>query len=155
MQEQEDSEGRFDHTAAALLGRFSERASRRSFLTRLGKLSLVVLGVSVMEALPADRRALAADCYGDWRLCGICGKTCDCCNSTGYITDCPDHSDVFNAWATCCPVPGSGTSYLIQYYDCCGSALNCCPKCSRNCPQDTWCNGEVYRCTKIVFGPEC
>lgn len=150
----------FDRATATALGRFSERISRRGLFTKLGKVALVALGVTVLEALPADRQvALAANC-GDWRLCGICGRTCDCCNGGQDLNVCPPGAAGYNYWAACCPVGGGYPDYYyIEYWDCCGTTSQCtdCTRCNNSCPRDTWCSSPntIYWCTQVAVGVSC
>lgn len=131
----------------------AEESSRRGFLSRLGRLILVMLGVAMVPLLPVDRVipiVEAADC-NDWHLCGIYGRPCDCCG--GSVTSCPN--GIFEGdswWTSCC------NHFTINYIDCCRKkgdpAPNCtCGFCYNNSQQPAWCPNDdplktfLYTCT--------
>lgn len=152
-----DWAGTLDERVAAAVTYFAQSSSRRGFLAKLGKVALITAGVTLLpELLPADRRvANAADC-GDWRLCGIYGRTCDCCNGGCGLDCCPSGSSWYGYWQSCCSGPFG--SYWVLYWDCCNCSANCssCTWCYGNVnSKGLWCNGGTYCCTAPVIGSEC
>lgn len=155
MDQENREESQFDHYSARFVTGFAQRTPRRGFLARCGKLALVALGVGTVELLPSDRivpKVAAANC-NDWYLCGIWGRTCDCC--AGDVFHCPNGTSQYNNWQSCCQ------SHTIYYSDCCFSTANCdsCTWCTNNpVEQPLWCgpggSGD-YRCTAIVIGDRC
>lgn len=133
----------------------SQATSRRSFLSRIFKLSLVAAGIGVgYQWLFGGlvREAEASHCGSSCIWCGLCGKRCDLCGTSGSTT-CP--SGTFrsaNAWGACC---GRCCGYRL-YYDCCTSSGAVCSAsfCYNNCPQPAWCS-YYYYCTISVFQSLC
>src|SRR5690606_3884010 len=96
-------------------------ASRRAFLTRIGRLVLAATGATLLAALPVDRRVAAVDacCGDDWRWCNLSGLPCARCGGTN--TSCPGSGCVTTGtpWTGCCLRPGAACANVIQYRDCC------------------------------------
>lgn len=148
----------------------ARRTSRRSFLTKLGKL---LVGVSVIPLLPVSRLSLtsvslaAENDPGDrqdceyWRYCAIDGFLCTCCGGT--ISSCPPGTTLSPiAWIGTCFNPGDGLNYIISYNDCCGQSSCGQCDCNRNdrdrpiympfqANDINWCTGSsadvLYNCT--------
>ena len=156
-------------------------ASRRSALTKLGKL---MVGAGVVPLLPVARATAqqatppTGDVSGDprdpgdrsscdyWRYCAIDGFLCACCG--GSPSQCPPGTEMAAlTWIGTCTNPGDGRKYVISYNDCCGltACFNC--GCNRNegdrpmvRPQSNndynWCVGSsstVYHCsTAVIIG---
>lgn len=61
-----------DNLMSQKLSKWASATPRRGFLARVGKLTLAVVGASLMQALPFDRRVAMAhpgtNCY-DWKWC--------------------------------------------------------------------------------------
>lgn len=151
MDDQEPKVHPFDRLVSNNLVQFAQRSSRRGFLAKLGKIGLGVLGVTTASLLPVDRtvrEAKASNC-SNWYLCGLYGKTCDCCAGDDF--HCPYGSAQFGYWSSCC------SSKTIYYWDCCNASATCnCTTCLNNpSPQPAWCNGGRYNCTGIVIGAAC
>lgn len=148
--------GKLDERVGRALGHFSQSTSRRGILARLSKLVLAVTGATlVLEVLPVDRTVAEAANCGDWRLCGIYGRTCDCCNGGNPLNYCPACSTWNNYWSSCCCQSWWNCS-TIYYWDCLNCCANCsgCTWCSNNSPQPLWGNGS-YCCTAVVVGSGC
>jgi len=102
---------------AAYLRGWSQTASRRGTLARVGKILLRLSGLTLVPLLPLDRRfeVDAADHFDDgddlaaagdgprrprrinkcyWQTCGMCGTYCSttCCGGTGGTSKCPSCS---------------------------------------------------------------
>lgn len=173
-----------DSSIADALSDFSQRVSRRRVIAKIGKWTLTVLGVGTdVEMLPVDRRALAqtssadiiedlqdATCTG-WKMCGMRGNRCNCCNGPqlGFAA-CPGCANEGSFWSACCckpgTLPGLGTKYNVDYYDCCKGSCSedkvaqcrACTWCANGCPQPVWgCGGDItrYVCTKVIVGSSC
>lgn len=146
-----------DNFIAKQVVNLSQGSSRRGFLARIGKLTLVALGVTTVEILPVDRTTPveAASACDDYRLCGIYGRICTCCNNGNPITVCPYGVTQYSYWEACC------SGRRIRYWDCCFGNANCssCQWCYRNpTPQPLWCGGagsSAYKCTAIVDAGAC
>ena len=117
-------------TASSARG-VARTASRRSFVTRLGKL---LTGAAVLPLLPVAR-ALAAEPVeelGDpqsceyWRYCALGGTLCSCCGGTS--SKCPPGTELSPvSWVGTCRNAADGRDYLISYNDCCGKSF--CQRC--------------------------
>lgn len=146
-----------DEQIARALTWHAEASSRRGLLAKLGKVALVLAGVAVVpQLLPVDRRVADAWDCGDWRLCGIWGRTCDCCNG-GCLNCCPDGSQFYSYWQSCCPNPFAGQNWML-YWDCCNGSVDCssCTWCYGNgSSKGIWCGGGTYNCTAVVTGDSC
>lgn len=149
----------FDAFVAGQLDRLGQTSSRRGFLARVGKATLGALGFSVVAAAPIlhlSQAAKAANCNNP-DLCGLWGRTCDCCNGGQGLYHCPGSATAAsNWWSRCCRDTGDNTRNLIRYVDCCGGSANCgsCTWCENNpIQQPAWCSG--YKCTKIVWVSSC
>ncbi len=151
-----------DHLVTEALSKWGQGASRRDFLTQLGKIMLALVGASLARALPADRRVALAfnppspfNCT-DWRWCGMVGYPCACCGGgNGY---CPGSGCSWGGttWTACCEDPTSGCPRLISYWDCCGSCSASCNCYCSNSVQQFWCSGgtdSIYRCTLAIASP--
>ncbi len=128
--------------------KLSERVSRRSMISRIGKWTMGVSGVALISTLPVTRSAFAqepevpapapgpeprvpvydgkdpAECEY-WRWCNMDGTSCAACNGGGVTTCAPGSKPGAEFWVGCCTNPDTGKTYLIAYYDCCGA-----PSCS-------------------------
>ncbi|QNG21165.1 amine dehydrogenase [Rhodococcus triatomae] len=126
--------------------RMSERVSRRSMISRIGRWTMGVSGVALISSLPVTRSAFAqetpapegggepqlldfdghdpAECEY-WRWCNMDGTSCAACNGGGVTTCAPGSKPGAEFWVGCCTDPDDGKTYLIAYYDCCGA-----PSCS-------------------------
>ncbi|MEV0361670.1 methylamine dehydrogenase light chain [Nocardia fusca] len=121
--------------------RLSERTSRRSMLSRIGRWTVGASGVAVIGALPVSRAQAApepapepqvpeydgsnpAEC-DYWRWCNMDGTSCAACEGGGLTTCAPGSKPGAEFWVGCCTNPADGKTYLIAYYDCCGA-----PSCS-------------------------
>ncbi|HYP24035.1 MAG TPA: methylamine dehydrogenase light chain [Actinomycetota bacterium] len=168
--------GSFDRFVSRGLADASQRLSRRGVLAKAGKVVLGVLGVSTgLAALPLDRAGADSDTEiiggcDDWKLCGLWGRLCNCCNGTAGIGTCPGCADLNpgHFWTSCCCKPSANTMYWIRYYDCCNgcpsSKVDECKTC-RTCwknpvEQPEWCyttgvgTGQ-YVCTTVVKMNSC
>ncbi len=149
--------------------RVAQSASRRSAITRLGKL---LLGSAVLlPVLPFDRVAKAASAKPQskindetsceyWRHCALDGFICSCCG--GSVSSCPPGTEVSKVtWVGTCHNPNDGKDYLISYNDCCGVTMCGQCFCNRNEGERpgyrmgvhndvNWCmanNSNTYHCT--------
>lgn len=163
MENHNKKEDKFDLAVTDILDRFAQNVSRRGTLSRLGQLSLGLLGITLLPNLPLDRRFVVeaqGGCTTDWRLCGMYGYFCQvCCGETGGLTSCPSCTEQGSYWTKCCP-DSCGNGRLISYYDCCGDpeARSLCrgDECFRNpVAQPIWCNSGFFVCTIISVGPSC
>ena len=158
MDIQDTQEDAFDQKVATILSTLSQQGARRGFLAQSGKLILSLLGVSVITLLPEDRivpKAQASSC-SNWYLCGLCGRTCDCCAGDDF--HCPYGTQQYGNWSCCCS--NNGVRTRVYYSDCCNGNVTCnCTSCSNGCngcwTGSVWCNGGTYRCTGIVLGGSC
>ena len=139
-----------DQATTALVSYFAGRVSRRGILAKFGKLLLIAFGVTTMEVLPVGNNEVAAANCNDWTLCGIYGRTCDCCNGGQPLNYCPAGTSWYSYWTACCYAYGD--YYRFNYWDCCGGNVDCssCTWCYNNSPQPAWCNQGEYRCTAVV-----
>lgn len=149
----------FDERTADLLRAFSQSLSRRSLISRLGRLMLGVLGVGVVAVLPLDPlipEVAAAYTCSSWQLCGLCGRICTCCNGGGGLNVCPYGSTWSAYWSACCYSPSTGFGSRFFYWDCLNGNANCsgCLSCQNNCPQPLWGSG-TYKCTAVTQNPSC
>jgi methylamine dehydrogenase light chain len=71
--------------------------------------------------LPYDETGDPASCEY-WRWCNMDGTPCTSCAGGGLTTCPPGSRPGAEYWVGCCTNPDDGTSYLIAYYDCCGSS---------------------------------
>ena len=166
----------FDRLFENLSRGVAHRTSRRSALTKLGKLAL---GAAItLPVLPFDRTNAHAAGHGGgakgsvqddtsceyWRYCAIDGFLCTCCGGT--INSCPPGTEASKvAWIGTCHNPKDGKDYLISYNDCCGSTP--CGRCACNNNigdkpgyrmgehnDVNWCmahtNSTSYHCTVVV-----
>ena len=122
----------------------AHRASRRGFLTGLGKalfgsaVALPLLPVArgaepARQPAPDESRitGAAADPTSCeyWRYCGIDGFLSTCCGGTA--TMCPPGAELSHiTWIGTCRNPGDGRDYVISYNDCCGKSS--CGRCFCN-----------------------
>jgi methylamine dehydrogenase light chain len=150
--------------------RIASRASRRSFLAKLGA---TLVGTAALPLLPIARIAHAeapgAELSNEWNdekkcsywaYCATAGWLCSACGGTS--SQCPPGTEMSPiAWVGTCKNPGDGKSYVVSYHDCCG--LSQCG--NSNCERSegataryrlqksnsvTWCFGGVsstYHCT--------
>ncbi len=166
---------RFDKLTTARTRVTARSQSRRSFVTRLGKL---LVGASLIPILPVARSSASESAgsafaeIGDpqscdyWRYCAIDGFLCSCCG--GSSSQCPPGAEPSPVtWVGTCENPADGKRYIISYNDCCGkSECNKC-FCNRNegdkptyyPPKNNdinWCVGtksNAYHCsTAVVVG---
>jgi methylamine dehydrogenase light chain len=171
------SKSRVDRYVTACARFLARRSSRRGFLARL---SLLLVGGSVLPLLPVARTASGA-ASGEpdpklpignpsscdyWRHCGIDGFLCSCCG--GSQRSCPPGTEASPVtWIGTCRNPADGKDYLISYNDCCGKHVCGLCYCHRNegdkpiyfPPRSNdinWCFGTqsvVYHCsTAVVLG---
>jgi methylamine dehydrogenase light chain len=121
-------------------------AGRRSFLARVGRLGIGLLGASTIPILPVARAndeaelnaALPEEVDGPegnpqdcnyWRHCAIDGFLCACCG--GSVTSCPPGTSSSPVtWVGTCRNPADDADYLISYNDCCGRGY--CGRCGCN-----------------------
>jgi methylamine dehydrogenase light chain len=142
MQDQADWMAGRGGSAVSRLGRLmSERISRRSLLSRIGRWGIGAAGVAIIGNLPVARGALASENSGAgdelfpafdetddssscqyWRWCNMDGTPCTSC-AGGGVTTCPPGSKAgAEFWVGCCTNADDGKTYLIGYYDCCGAS---------------------------------
>lgn len=121
----------------------ARRTSRRSFLNRLG---LVTLGLSAAPLLPMARAAAPVSTPGApiagepdpstpegnptdcnyWRFCSLDGFMASCCG--GSARSCPPGTEMSPvAWIGTCRNPLDGRNYIVSYNDCCGKSS--CQRC--------------------------
>ena len=124
--------------------RLSERISRRSMISKIGRWTLGASGVAVVSSLPVARafaqetpaapaaEPLVPEFDGSnpaecdyWRWCSMDGTSCAACEGGGLTTCAPGSKPGAEYWVGCCTNPEDGKTYLIAYYDCCGA-----PSCS-------------------------
>jgi len=140
-QEQADwMAGRGGSTVSRLGRLMSERISRRSLLSRIGRWGIGAAGVAIVGSLPVTRSALASENNGAadglfpafdetedssscqyWRWCNMDGTPCTSCAGGGVTTCPPGAKPGAEFWVGCCTNPEDGKTYLIGYYDCCGA----------------------------------
>lgn len=111
----------------------ANRASRRDFLTRVGRW---LVGASTLPLLPVSRVAARPGTPEDpgdptqcdyWRYCAIDGYLCSCCGGTP--STCPPGTVPSpTAWVGTCRNPADGKDYIIEYRDCCGK--DSCGRCA-------------------------
>lgn len=166
MSEMNPRQNWIDTAAGKLVDEFAQRISRRGVLARAGKIALGLLGVSLAPNLPLDRifKVEAQSSCTAASLCGIYGWLCntgspDCCSGGIAANGCPSCTTRGSFWSKCCPV-GCETGEFVEYWDCCGPsplAGGCRGmRCENNTPQPVWCDGDVYRCTIVLFsGTPC
>jgi methylamine dehydrogenase light chain len=129
----------FDHHLEIAARRLAMMTSRRSVLTRIGKM---MLGAAVLAPLlPIDRthRALAASVVDEnemdplkctyWKHCALDGMLCACCGGSGH--ECPPGTSVSSvSWVGTCHNGMDKKNYLVSYTDCCGRSS--CGECMCN-----------------------
>jgi hypothetical protein len=155
---------RTDSVAASWLFNFSQRLTRRSFISKLAKLGLIAGAVEAgLPILPIDRRippAAAEDlCYA-CNYCGLRGWPCEYTSCQGTPSSCPSHTFLGTGWYMCCTC--SKGSALFYYQDCCYNICvtnynRCPPLCHTNTKcLNAGCNGcpggfapckDTYCCT--------
>jgi hypothetical protein len=134
------------------------KTTRRSFLTRLGKVILAAVAGGTLPLLPVDRQveiveAADPNC-NKWWMCGAyVDRTCSCACGTG---GCPSGTTTGSAWYSCCYDPSISYGRLISYYDCCGSSLpSCCSNSGCECYNGSpaiWCGSAgSLCCTRVVI----
>jgi methylamine dehydrogenase light chain len=159
MQDQADWMAGRGGSAMSRLGRLmSERISRRSMLSRLGRWGIGAAGVAIIGSLPVSRLASAAETTNAdlfpafdetddsssceyWRWCNMDGTPCTSCAGGGVTTCPPGSKPGAEFWVGCCTNPDDDKTYLIAYYDCCGA-----PGCS-----NTFCGQPDSQA--IMFNP--
>ena len=151
----------FDNKVSEFLADFARRSTRRDIISRIGRILLVITGVTLYPLLPVDRMVPKTEANGpcdDYTSCGMCGRSCYC---TGCSNDgtCPSGCPASWRWLFCCWDAQMANYFQFAYWDCCETGSNCtgcndtnCPWCRKNCPQGIWCinNTLIYRCTTIV-----
>ena len=166
-----------DALSERLSRQFSQRTSRRSFLTKLG---VTLIGATTIPILPVVRGEAASYATapsdnrpdadpGDptscdyWRYCGFDGFMCSLCG--GSHNQCPPGTEPSTVtWIGTCRNPADGKAYLISYNDCCGKS-NCgrgpCARFEGAEPMYrpfrsstiNWClaaNSHIYNCTTAL-----
>lgn len=154
---------RLDSFVAEVAVESAHRIGRRAALTRLGKGLLALVGASILNQLPQDRRVKAHHQAGcsNWKWCNLSGTPCSCAG--GSNNNCPTGpggscSTAGTPWSGCCQDPSDCCFYTITYYDCCGpceetSSPSC--ECDHG-SQPYWCDDEANLvCTLAVKGPKC
>ncbi|MGC5247918.1 methylamine dehydrogenase light chain [Gordonia sp. DT219] len=119
--------------------KLSERVSRRSMISKIGRWTLGASGVAVIGSLPVSRAAadpqpasgpepLVPEYNGSnpaeceyWRWCNMDGTPCAACEGGGVSTCAPGSKPGAEFWVGCCTNPKDKKTYLIAYYDCCGA----------------------------------
>jgi methylamine dehydrogenase light chain len=159
----------------------AQRASRRSFLSKLG---VAIVGASSLPLLPIARAAsgsaapsgIAPQSTGNpqdpgdptqcdyWRYCAIDGFLCSCCGGTA--NSCPPGTEMSPVtWIGTCFNPADERHYIVSYNDCCGKSSCGRCLCNRNegdrpayRPQSNndlnWCLGtksSIYNCSTAVI----
>lgn len=149
----------------------SQRLSRRGVLAKIGRLSLGVLGVSVLgEVLPVSRDVAHAGTYpcNAVVMCGFCGVQCGCANCSGSQDQCPNCACLGQSWVQCCCISG-GACNNVRYLDCfkgscTNTKFNSCQACTPVCclpgypdtgPYPTGCSGQAYMCTRVRVTTVC
>lgn len=166
MENENQTPGRLDTVVEKFLRGRGQTISRRGILARLGKLSLGILGVSLLPNLPLDRTfvvdAQGACCH--WALCGINGYLCNPGGATAG--SCPSGTTVgATAWSKCCTngeLCGDGGT-TVEYWDCCSSTLAAAQAVhGTHCPHNpsaggVWCPEGMphYGCTYAVQRGSC
>lgn len=136
----------------------ARRTTRRSFLTQAGRLTLAMVGISVVGdhigRFTPSAEATNHTC-NDEVWCGLYGRRCNDSACGGGVSTCPNGYGDGGSWTACCNVAGNGT--LIRYIDCCSQddATQPCGTLCQGPWQPNWC-GMIepglqlyYRCTKI------
>lgn len=150
--------------------RMSERTSRRSVISKIGRWSLGMSGVAVIGALPVTRavaspggggagpnepQVLTYDKTDDaatceyWRWCNMDGTPCTSCQGGGLTTCAPGSKPGAEFWVGCCTNPDDNKTYLIAYYDCCGA-----PGCSNTFCADPEAQAIMYNPVSGSFDQE-
>lgn len=147
----------------------SQTVSRRSMISRLGRLGLGVLGVGVaQQVVPVFQhvaKATHTPCHY-WYFCQFEGRKCACAGCSGDVNECPSCSRVGGSWTGCC-TNSFGNRQLVTYTDCYKD--NCSwakvDACRNGC---TWCDhvpenketyydgtSTYYMCTRVRIGGSC
>jgi len=132
---------KIDKLSEVFTRRLAGGMSRRNALNVLGR---AVVAAPLLPLLPNERKAFAATADPNltefakhaqdtddkqcnyWRYCGIDGFLCSCCG--GGVHSCPPGSTPSpTSWVGTCYNPGDKRSYLIAYFDCCGTGA--CGQC--------------------------
>lgn len=169
-------------TAISLASRLSQTTTRRSFVGRVGKLTLAIVGIQVVVHGPVLRvpgpevnPAEAVGPCGDWRWCGLCGTRCNNPECNGGIEFCPPGTKHNNqGWTRCCcETQPPNNCRLMKYHDCCArsddgvnqvcSATACDSTNGGWCGSwiSTWCMPNVtppyndYFCSLAIDQGEC
>jgi hypothetical protein len=142
---------------------FSQRTSRRGFLSKAARLCFVALGVGITEELlPVHRANAAPRACSDPSMCGFCGSQCGCGTCSGSPNKCPNCACVGSFWHACC----GGVNW--RYKDCfkgtCTSTkfnncANCQPCCNSQYPGTGPYPGAAgctqYMCTIVYKHGSC
>jgi len=156
--------------------RLASSTSRRSVLSKLGK---ILIAAPLFPLLPVERKSAQAAELSEfakkaqteddtkcnyWRYCAIDGYLCTCCG--GGVHTCPaGTSPSPTSWVGTCLNPEDNRSYLISYFDCCGTATcgQClCDNTDRAAPiyrpmannEIIWCFGTdnmAYHCSSAAL----
>jgi hypothetical protein len=132
-------------TAERVLLILARQKTRRSFLGRLGKVTVAAAGISTFPlgiALMTPEAANATNAVCGWDLmCGIWGQPCANC---GVYYQCPTGSYLGSgSWYWCC------SGHVYSYQDCCtwNVPYTCTSEPCHNNPngqQPTWCPTDGY-----------
>jgi hypothetical protein len=140
--------------------RLANRQSRRSLLAKIGRVTFITLGGSVLTALLHQEDAFADPCFSGVPSSCLCKDL----SSTNFKNQCRDTDCPGGHWLTCitdgsfppagpCRDPINGVVYYRKFQDCCSTCTAGCKHVScGGVTGDVCCNSEP---SQFVYCNNC